>query len=1020
MRLRVSCVFSLVVALSLLAAMANLAWAQDTPPLINAPATITAQEGTFFSVTITATSSDPSRTVNLTGPGFFCGVLFQTSPGTGQATGTLSGTPGFTCAGSYPLTFTAYDGFSSSSTTITLTIQDTDRQPTISVPATNTIAENSPLLIAVFVLDPDGEGITSLTAVSSPPMPGSTFTTNATNTAGSFDWATTSAGTYNVTFTASNATSASATTVVTVCSGCDRPPVVTAPAAVSASLGTLITFTVTVADPDGNALSFLSVSGTAFPAGASFANGPGNASGTFSWVPGSGDTGTFSANFRAGNALSGSAGTVITVNAGTDQPPAVTAPATLSLRALQTKSFTVLASDPDGDPISSLTSSSSPATTGSTFTTNASNTAGTFSWTPNFAQDGFYIVTFTASNALTGTAATSVVVCQCERAPVVVAPSSASGAVGEMLSFSVSATDPDGDAITTFIANGTAISAGGVFTSSADHTSGTFSWTPSDGQAGTYSVTFIASNALSATAVTSITVTGSGTGPVVTAPAQFNGRANVPLIFTVQASDPDGDAITSFTASGNPMSLGATFTTGASNTSGTFNWNPGTNAGFYNVIFTATSGTPTRSASATTAIFICTTCGARAPAVNATSNVSSPNFTPISFVVISTDPDGDAITSLTAAGTAITAGGTFAVSASNASGTFNWAVTPAQEGLYAVTFTATSGSDGLTGSTQTNITIGNPDRPPLIGAPFSEEVEETATLTFPVFVNDPDGNPIESLTASGTAIDAGASFVAGPNAVSGTFTWTPTLGQAGTYRVTFTARNALTGSFSTNIFVREIIEARAFSVGSYKVIRLNTGKAQWCVHLEPINGSFQISEVPPNVYLVSPGTGRITEASSYTGKTNVQGDVDNNGIDDAEFCFTKDNLLALFSNLHGRNTVDVVLKGFLSNGKRFAAAMTVEVQAGGGSAAASIAPNPLNPSGTLSFRSERSGMVRVRVFDTAGRLVRTVVDAPLPAGPHSMPLEARDSGGRPLASGVYFYRVEAAGKVMAGRFVVAK
>jgi hypothetical protein len=174
------------------------------------------------------------------------------------------------------------------------------------------------------------------------------------------------------------------------------------------------------------------------------------------------------------------------------------------------------------------------------------------------------------------------------------------------------------------------------------------------------------------------------------------------------------------------------------------------------------------------------------------------------------------------------------------------------------------------------------------------------------------------------------------------------------------------------------------------------------------------------VVLRSAGTGSVSEIPAITGKTNIQGDADNNNVDDAEFCFAKGNLVLLFSNLNGRQTVDVTIAGRLVSGLSFEAPTTIDVVAHGGGAMASISPNPLNPSGTLSFWTERSGAVRVRLFDTSGRLVRTVVDTSMPAGPHSMPLDARDSGGRALASGVYYYRVESPGDMRSGRFVVAK
>ncbi|MGE5176820.1 MAG: FG-GAP-like repeat-containing protein [Hyphomicrobiales bacterium] len=69
----------------------------------------------------------------------------------------------------------------------------------------------------------------------------------------------------------------------------------------------------------------------------------------------------------------------------------------------------------------------------------------------------------------------------------------------------------------------------------------------------------------------------------------------------------------------------------------------------------------------------------------------------------------------------------------------------------------------------------------------------------------------------------------------------------------------------------------------------------------------------------------------------------------------------------------------------------------------------------LLFRTRREGPARVRVFDTRGRLVRTVLDEPaLAAGPHRVPLALE---GARVAAGVYFYRVETVEGTSSGRFV---
>jgi hypothetical protein len=69
------------------------------------------------------------------------------------------------------------------------------------------------------------------------------------------------------------------------------------------------------------------------------------------------------------------------------------------------------------------------------------------------------------------------------------------------------------------------------------------------------------------------------------------------------------------------------------------------------------------------------------------------------------------------------------------------------------------------------------------------------------------------------------------------------------------------------------------------------------------------------------------------------------------------------------------------------------------------APNPFNPSTTISIGLPSAASVTLSVFDVNGRLVRTLVDGPVPAGFRSFAWDGRDSRGKAVASGVYFYRM---------------
>ncbi|MFH1277923.1 MAG: FlgD immunoglobulin-like domain containing protein [Candidatus Eisenbacteria bacterium] len=70
-------------------------------------------------------------------------------------------------------------------------------------------------------------------------------------------------------------------------------------------------------------------------------------------------------------------------------------------------------------------------------------------------------------------------------------------------------------------------------------------------------------------------------------------------------------------------------------------------------------------------------------------------------------------------------------------------------------------------------------------------------------------------------------------------------------------------------------------------------------------------------------------------------------------------------------------------------------------------PNPFNPATGIGFSLERPSRAVVRIFDTAGREVRTLVDADLPAGPHSVSWDGRNDRGQEVSTGIYFYRLEA-------------
>jgi flagellar hook assembly protein FlgD len=70
-------------------------------------------------------------------------------------------------------------------------------------------------------------------------------------------------------------------------------------------------------------------------------------------------------------------------------------------------------------------------------------------------------------------------------------------------------------------------------------------------------------------------------------------------------------------------------------------------------------------------------------------------------------------------------------------------------------------------------------------------------------------------------------------------------------------------------------------------------------------------------------------------------------------------------------------------------------------------PNPSLGSVSFSFEMAKQGPASIRVYDVAGRLVKTLMSGTAEAGPHDIVWNATDDGGRRVGAGVYFYRMDA-------------
>ncbi len=70
-------------------------------------------------------------------------------------------------------------------------------------------------------------------------------------------------------------------------------------------------------------------------------------------------------------------------------------------------------------------------------------------------------------------------------------------------------------------------------------------------------------------------------------------------------------------------------------------------------------------------------------------------------------------------------------------------------------------------------------------------------------------------------------------------------------------------------------------------------------------------------------------------------------------------------------------------------------------------PNPFNPTTTISFALPDTRRVKLAVYGIDGRRIAVLVDGTLPAGRHEVVWTGRDDRGQPVATGAYFFRMEA-------------
>jgi len=324
---------------------------------------VSLQEDATKNITLTATDPD-NDTLNYT---------IVSPPVSGSLSGTapnLTYQPNQNYYGSDSFSFKANDGQADSNiASVSITISPENDQPVFD-PIENqfVVKENTTLTFSLTATDPDGDAIT-YTMLNAPD--GATYNSPFTWTPSSSD-----AGTYQITFTASDGLSEDSQTITIIVENDNQSPDISAlPDTITKAEGATITKAEIelATDPDGDSLTY-TYSG--------FCN-------NLPYTTTNDDAGTYTLNVTVSDGSESLSKTIDIIINNINRAPILNSPGDITISENTTATFLLSAVDPDGDPIEY---SASPLPKGALFSGN------TFTWRPSHENIGTHPIVLTATD----------------------------------------------------------------------------------------------------------------------------------------------------------------------------------------------------------------------------------------------------------------------------------------------------------------------------------------------------------------------------------------------------------------------------------------------------------------------------------------------------------------------------------------------------------------------------------------------------------------------------------------------
>ncbi len=732
----------------------------NQPPSANAVADASVAEGSALTP-IVVTAMDPDSTI----PALAATALpgWATFLDNGDGTATITGTPGYDDAAVTTITITVEDGGSpnlSDSTSFDLTVTNTNRAPFVAPIADQSVGEGDPFSVVVTAADPDGS-TPSLSASGQPSWAGlvdnGDGTATISGTPGPGD-----AAISTVTVTASDGTLTGEASFELTVTDVNRPPVFDADLPDRGDgEGSAISLPAAASDPD---LDDITHTASGLPPGLTINPGTGLISGTVTLLAEAGSpyAVTLTATDSGTPNLTATDTFTWTIT-NTNQSPLFSQDLTDRADAEGALvSLSAAATDPDLD---GLTYSASGLPPGLAISPLTGVVAGTIAMGSVGSYAATIIVSDTGSPVLTATDTFTWVVTNTNQPPALTPIGDKLATEETELTFTATATDPDGDGVVFSLAGAPA---GAVINA----TTGVFTWVPAEADGlGSHTVTVIVTDdglpQLTHNQVVTITVTEANRPPTLDPITDQASNEGSIVSLVVTASDPDLPINhLGFSAVGLPPGL-------------TINANNGLisgvvaadTIGVYSVTIAVTDNAEPPFL-ATTGFQWTITDTNKAPSLGVIRDQFREELTTISFTATATDADGDNLTfTLT--------GGPAGARIGLTSGVFTW-IPDESDGpgtFSAIVQVTDDGIPALGDSQVVTITVTEANLPPTIvdiadqTGNVGDEVELAITAT------DPD-LPATELTYSATGLPPGLFLNPTTGLISGTLQATETMAYA--------------------------------------------------------------------------------------------------------------------------------------------------------------------------------------------------------------------------------------------------